>query len=308
LRILIIGLGTIAKKHIETFELLNLEVQIFALRSNLKTSIHEGINNVHSLKNLDIKFDFAIVSNPTHLHYKYINELAKLGIPLFIEKPALHNLKNISTLLNNINSQQLFTYVACNLRFHPCITFIKNFLELSKCRINEINIYCGSYLPDWRPGKDFKNFYSVDKKMGGGVHLDLFHEIDYAIWLFGIPLKSSRKLRNVSSLNISAFDYANYILEYSDFTANIILNYYRIKSKRTIELILAEKVITIDLLNNVIMDENSNILFNVDNYDIKKTYVDQMSYFITCLKNGCKPMNSLDESIEILKVALQYGK
>jgi predicted dehydrogenase len=38
-------------------------------------------------------FDFAIISNPTHLHYECIEKLTHKEIPLFIEKPAIHSLE-----------------------------------------------------------------------------------------------------------------------------------------------------------------------------------------------------------------------
>jgi predicted dehydrogenase len=195
--------------------------------------------------------------------------------------------------------------VACNLRFHPCLLFIKDYLiTQEKLKVNEVNVYCGSFLPDWRPGKDYRKVYSANANMGGGVHLDLFHELDYTTWLFGFPNEWNSIKRNVSSLDIDAVDYANYSLEYDEFTANIILNYYRNKVKRTIEIVFENQILLVDLINNTIIDEEENILFKVTNYAINQTYKDQISYFINCLNLNQHPMNSLKESIEVLKIVL----
>jgi hypothetical protein len=78
---------------------------------------------------VNVVFDFAIISNPTHLHFEYIEKLAKKGFDLFIEKPALHSLENATELLQLIEDKNIVTYVACNLRFHPCILFLKNKLD-----------------------------------------------------------------------------------------------------------------------------------------------------------------------------------
>ena len=43
---------------------------------------------------------------------------------------------------------------------------------------------CHSYLPQWRK-KNYKKSYSSNAKLGGGVSLDLSHEIDYIQWIFG---------------------------------------------------------------------------------------------------------------------------
>ena len=41
-----------------------------------------------------------------------------------------------------------------------------------------------SYLPSWRKTVDYTKSYSAFPNRGGGVLLDLSHEIDYLKWLF----------------------------------------------------------------------------------------------------------------------------
>ena len=140
--------------------------------------------------------------------------------------------------------------------------------------------------------------------MGGGVHLDLFHELDYTTWLFGIPKKSSSFFRSSSSLEIDAIDYANYLLEYGSFTANIILNYYRKEPKRQIEILTENETFIIDLIRNEIKNDKGELIYSDLNFEIKDTYFHQLNYFINCLKSQETPMNSFFSSIEILKICL----
>jgi predicted dehydrogenase len=307
MNILLIGLGSIAKKHIAALKALKTDYKIFALRSNKNAEIEEGIENIFNLDDVNVVFDFAIISNPSHLHFEYIEKLSKKGIDLFIEKPAIHTLKNASELIQLIEEKKIVIYVACNLRFHPCITFLKNKLSTETLRVNEVNVYCGSYLPDWRPGKDFRSIYSANASMGGGVHLDLFHELDFTIWLFGFPNESKSVLKSRSSLNINSIDYANYVLEYNSFTANIILNYYRRKSKREIEIVFENETWTVDLINNQIKNDNGEFIFQGSSFNVNETYRYQLKYFLDCLKNNQSPMNGLSESTEILKICLKNG-
>ena len=308
MNILIIGLGSIARKHITALQSLKVDSKIYALRSNLNAVTEEGVDNIYDLDTSTIVFDFAIISNPTNMHYEYIERLAHKGIPLFIEKPAIHSLENADELVQLIENKKIVTYVACNLRFHPCIEFLKNKIDQQNLRINEVNVYCGSYLPDWRPGKDFRNIYSANASMGGGVHLDLFHELDYATWLFGLPNKSRSVLRNKSSLEIDAVDYANYTLEYTAFTANIILNYYRRKPKREIEIVLDKVTWTVSLIDNTIKDDTGLLLFEAKGFKVLQTYESQLNYFMNCLENREKPMNSMRESIDVLQICLKNEK
>lgn len=304
MNVLIIGLGSIARKHITALKSLNYDSKIYALRSSLNATIEEGVENIYDMDNSNVLFDFAIISNPTNLHYEYIEKLAHRAIPLFIEKPVIHSLENATELVQLIEDKKTVTYVACNLRFHPCIAFLKNKIDTEVLRVNELNVYCGSYLPDWRPGKDFRTIYSANAAMGGGVHLDLFHELDYITWLFGMPNKSKSVLRNISSLEIDAVDYANYVLEYDSFTASVILNYYRKKPKREIEIVLEEDTWTVDLIKNEIKSDTGAYLFQAIDFKVKDTYLFQLDYFIDCLKSDQVPMNSLKESVEILKICL----
>jgi predicted dehydrogenase len=227
---------------------------------------------------------------------------------LFIEKPAVNNLEILDQLAVKIKSYGIKTYVACNLRFHPCIRYLKEFLEKrTDIKINEVNIYCGSYLPEWRSETDFRKNYSVSNEMGGGVHLDLFHEIDYAYWLFGMPISFRNFKSSKSTLDIDAFDYANYLLVYDNFNVSIILNYYRKDPKRLIEIVFHNDTWSIDLLSNVIFNNKSEIVFNEKNFNMQNTYKDQMNYFLDHLKSNTRPMNSLGESIEVLKICLING-
>lgn len=304
MKILIVGLGSIARKHIEALKILKIDAKFFALRSKQNAEVEVGIENIYTLENLDIVFDFAIISNPTHLHYEFIEKLGKKNIPLFIEKPAVNTLHDVDKLIELIEDKKLLTYVACNLRFHPCIGFLKNRLDLEISAINEVNVYCGSYLPNWRPGKDFRTIYSANASMGGGVHLDLFHEVDYTTWLFGQPNKSKAVLRNNSTLKIDAIDYANYILEYKDFTASVILNYYRRKAKREIEIVFENDTWVIDLIKNQIKNDANDCVFEALNFNIIETYVSQLEYFISHLNNNTLPMNSFKDSVKNLKICL----
>lgn len=140
--------------------------------------------------------------------------------------------------------------------------------------------------------------------MGGGVHLDLIHEIDYITWLFGFPENSNGVFKNCSSLKIDSIDYANYILEYKSFTASIILNYYRRKVKREFEIITDNEIYTVDLIKNRVVNISGDCLFEAKSFKINDTYTLQLDYFINCLKSNTNTMNTLKSSLRNLKISL----
>jgi predicted dehydrogenase len=301
MKVLIIGLGSIAKKHIVSLNNLVEECQIFALRSQSDSQHIIGVTNIYSIENLENDFDFAIVSNPTSKHGETIKLLIKLNIPLFIEKPLFDSL-NYKEVVNEININKINTYVACNLRFLECISYIKD--AIIKERINEVNVYCGSYLPDWRPGVDYRKCYSANKELGGGVHIDLIHEIDYIYWLFLEPKSVHNFFYNKSSLNISSYDSATYLFEYDNFSVNVRLNYYRRDPKRTLEIVCEKGTYLVDLLkNSVLLDgievfKSSKTIFN--------TYNSQMNFFVSeVLKAKVNNFNNINEAYKILELCLK---
>jgi predicted dehydrogenase len=305
MNILIIGFGSIAEKHVKAILEVQSGASIYALRSATGAEQHKDIQNVHSLNELKIKPDFVVISNPTSLHGKTILECLDLECPLFIEKPVLNDLKDAERIIKEVRKKNTITYVACNLRFHPALQFLKQYIDTKNPHVNEVNVYCGSYLPDWRPDRDFRITYSANANMGGGVHLDVIHELDYCFWLFGIPSDVSSKKRSVSSLHIDAVDYAQFNLLYPSFTANVTLNYYRRDFKRQIEIVTSEDTLVVDLIKNRIFSNISgNVLFEQP-FDLNETYLKQMEYFIDHIQKGKQPMNGFAEGVEVLKIALQ---
>ncbi len=300
---LIVGLGSMGKKHISALKALLPEVKIFALRSRNPGEQYLDVRNIVTLQDItNVNLDFCIISNPTANHKETIESLLHLNVPMFIEKPISHTLE-IEDLVSEIVDKNIVTYVACNLRFLDCLIFVKQCVDEKKFqKINEINVYCGSYLPDWRIHQDYLSSYSASMAAGGGVHLDLIHELDYLYWIFGEPQNISKRFRNYSSLGISSYDYANYFLDYGSFAAGVILNYYRRDPVRGLELVFEDKTWKVDLLNNEICCDGKKIFRS--SQAILDTYEAQMKYFINCLADNQKPMNSIADGLQVLSMAL----
>jgi len=301
MKVLIIGLGSIARKHIDALNHLRQDITYFALRSQSNAKSEPNVQNIYSLSEVDTDLDFCIISNPTHLHFNAINEAIDLNIPLFIEKPSLMSLDGSDQLLQKIKDQEILTHVAFNLRFHPVINYLKN--QLDSLTPLEVTIYGGSYLPDWRPNVDYRKVYSSIKKMGGGVHLDLIHEIDYATWLFGFPEITTSVKKKLSQLEINSIDYAHYHMHYPDKMVSISLNYFRRQPKRTIELVTNSEIIYADLFAQKIWNEKGELLFE-SNSTILDTYQKQMEYFLSLLATGKPSFSTFENSLENLKICL----
>lgn len=303
MKVLIIGLGSIAKKHIKALHNQGVK-EIYALRSSKDSVAFGSVTDIYTLKEIEkYDFDFFLISNITSKHSEIIAQLLPFHKPLFIEKPLFGevNQRN-SALVDKILESNIPTYIGCSLRFLDCLVETKKLIGNS--RINEVNVYSGSYLPEWRPNVDFRQSYSAKKELGGGVHMDLIHELDYMFWFFGEPEATRSTFSSKSSLEIDAFDYAHYLWEYPHFNASITLNYYRRESKRTLEVVTSETTYFVDLLKNKIYQDNEEIFSSqqklIDTLDV------QMDFFINKILNNNKTgFNSIDEAYKILKLCLK---
>lgn len=302
MKVLIVGLGSIAKKHINALFQCHPEAEVYALRSSRQAKPCEQVQDWYTWEEaLNSRYDFVIISSPTSLHKQAIERLKESGMPLFIEKPLFDSLQG-KELVEELKVRHISTYVACNLRFLEVIRSLQKLLQ--RVTVNEVNVYCGSYLPDWRPGTDYRQCYSSIPELGGGVHIDLIHEIDYVYWLFGLPRKVHKVFTNKSSLGIRACDYANYLLEYPTFNVNIILNYYRRDSKRVCEIVTDEDTYTANLLCNTLSNAKGEILEHYPQ-SIADTYTVQMRFFLSMLETGSFNFNTVEDAYDVLKICLE---
>ena len=78
MNVLIIGLGSIAKKHIEALQTIYSDIVFYALRSSNRGQDEKGVHNIFHIRDIVEKPDFIIISNSTELHAKAIFETIKL--------------------------------------------------------------------------------------------------------------------------------------------------------------------------------------------------------------------------------------
>ncbi len=302
MKVLIIGLGSIAQKHINALKKLQPDCEILALRSGKSRCEIEGVKNVYQWDQVPHNLDFVMICNPTSEHYKTIKKSLEVGVPLFIEKPPLMNLEGVTELLSQTEQKNIRTYTAFNFRFHPVIQWLSN--NLSEKRVLEVQAYCGSFLPNWRPGRDYRKVYSAKRELGGGVHLDLIHELDYITWLFGEPFQLNSFRSKVSDLQINSIDTAHYWLQYENYNISVLLNYYRRDARRYMEIVMEDETWMADLLASQVIKANGQVIFS-DSCNLTDTYYEQMKYFVAGLNKQENYMNHLGESIRTLSYCLQ---
>ena len=163
-----------------------------------------------------------------------------------------------------------------------------------------------SYLPDWRKGIDYRNTYSAHKNEGGGVLIDLIHEWDYLVDLFGFPNETRMYYGKYSDLEIDSEDLGIYIANYDDKLLEIHLDYLGKYAERKLELRTDQGVYVFDIINARIEKNGKEIgSFNEKPND---KYEKEMENFWNIIFGQTKNNNSLQTAIKVLSVAMGVQK
>ena len=296
MKILFFGLGSIGKRHMNILKK-DSDHEIYAYsKSNHRV---EGVTYVNSLDNLETyNFDFAIISNPTSEHVKYATICAESKINLFIEKPLSHTLDNVDKLISLCNDNEIHLYVAYNMRFHPIIDWIKN--NIKETDVQHVSITASSYLPHWRPAANHRLSYSSHKHMGGGVILDLSHEIDYARYLFGESTILAAISDRTGSVTVDSEDTADIILKTKYCYINMHLDYTSFIKKRFITIQTPQCTVHADLIKETIdiQTESAHKTIKFEK-GMEQSYKQQMATYITNIKEG--KVSDYSETVDVFK-------
>ncbi len=302
MNILILGLGSIGRRHARTIRSMDPKACLYALRSG-EGAPDAGVTDIHSIKDAPHPLDLAIVATPTHLHAASVQQVAVLNPFLFLEKPLALSLQDASIIIQTVANAGMRSYIGCHLRFHPCLQWVRASLQKSPQKIQSVHATCKSWLPDWQPGRDYRKSFRSDPSKSGGVHLELIHELDYLMWIFGAPSDAKATLKQVPELGIAVPAVAHYELRYLSFGATIDLSYASHTKQRTLEIIFDDTQWILDLLAFTICDGSGNILFTSKS-TIDDVYKAQMQHVLDCATKGVESQHPVQEALETLRIAL----
>ena len=287
MEVLFVGLGSIGTRHLRNlFQVAKekgIEVQADALRSSMRP-LAEDVERLLRAQYVSYDqlghYDAAFITNPTHLHAHTLAELAGKVDCFFIEKPIFEGTGYDLEQLGLGPNQK--AYVAAPMRW--CGTFLALKERMPDLKPYSARVICSSYLPEWRPGVDYRTVYSAHKEMGGGVTIDLIHEWDYLVDLFGAPLEMYNFKGTYSHLEIDSDDLSVYIARYPSLLAEVHLDYFGRTYRRAIELFCKEGTVTADFGAGTLTLENGEVIHCEE--PVNQRYLREMDYFLDYAGKG----------------------
>lgn len=309
MKICIAGIGSIGKRHIRNLKMLSetegFHLEVHALRSSAK-KLEPDIGQLvkkewYSMPECTEVFDAVFITNPTWLHYTTLVGFLDKSQFFFVEKPVFHDCSIDLSVFEHYPDHVYYT--ACPLRYTKVIQRAKEIVGQNK--VFSVRSLSSSYLPDWRPGTDYRKAYSAYTKHGGGVRADLIHEWDYLAYLFGYPSKVFQLYGRYSGLEIESEDLAVYIAEYEDKLVELHLDYFGRQARRSCEIMTAEDLYLFDIAGSRIM-KNGKLYEQFDEAANDK-YLEELRYFCRLMQGREQNENDICRAVKTMRTASSSG-
>ena len=285
--ILICGYGSMGTKYHELIRNNWKDVRIVLLTSQKldEKKIGSNIEIVRDLSSAISKdCTHAIIANAATLHVEYACRLLESGINTLIEKPLLTDDGQCQTekLIKLKNKEKAF--VGYVLRQDKIIQKIKEIIECGELgELISIEAKCGSWLPDWRPNRNYGN---IEVKHG---------------WT-----------KNTGILDIETVDIASITgVTKKDVIVNIGIDFCSKPAKRCGEIKLSKGSISYDLINRMVMiTEYNNGKSNEYKIpqDSKEKLMKQIEYLLENQTYQRRDFCSIEEGIEVVNVIRKVKK
>ena len=314
-RILIVGLGSIGKRHLRIARELFPQKKIAVLRHKADsfTPEHADFSFSTIADALDFAPQIAVIANPATFHLSVALELAKIGTHLLIEKPLSATTRGVAELLSVCSRKKVLLAMGYNLRYLPSLQQFKTMLDDNVIgTVWSVRSEVGQYLPSWRPDSDYRKGVSAQYLLGGGALLELSHEIDYLRWIFGEVDWVQAVLAQQSDFEIDVEDSAHLILginakgQEKPIISTVNLDFIR---QDTTRLCIAIGNLGSLRWNGIAGTVELWASGTKSWHEVYKhhatsdeSYLAEWNNFLACIKQGTKPLVAGEDGLKVLSI------
>lgn len=301
-----VGMGSIGKRHLANVcELIESQGDTYTIdlyRSSLNRELPAEVTSLVSNQVLcsdEVKenYDMVFITNPTSMHLHTALKFRDHTKAFFIEKPAFNTFDVDDSIIAKLD--EIPSYVACPLHYNPVLQYIKQNIDVNK--VVSVRAISSSYLPDWRPGQDYRETYSAHSDLGGGVDIDLIHEWDYLTWIFGMPTTCYGVFGKYSKLEIDSNDTALYVAKNDHMTFELHLDYYGRKTQRSLDIFTVDDTIHCDIVEGSVTYLKEGKTLNFSN-DRNEYHLSQIRHFFNIIEGKCANDSNVEHGVEVLKL------
>jgi predicted dehydrogenase len=289
---------------------LRAEAEFLVVSRNAATG--EGFEATSSLDDvIAFRPDAVIVAGPATTRADVLRQVGSLNVPVFIEKPLAHTLADAASVLDLLGPAVERSQLGYNLRFSESLIAFRDLVRGGRFgRVLRFNAETAQYLPDWRPEKDYRETVSARADLGGGVLLELSHELDYLRWIFGDWDWVSAWTGRTSSLEIDVEDTALVTIGIegdqaaTQLVGQLSLDFVRRDKTRTVTAVCEGGTIRWDgVAGTVEVFEPSQSRWEtiVTDSGSQSTYEAQWVSFLSVVEAGSRPLVAVSDGVSVLR-------
>lgn len=329
MKVLFCGLGSIGQRHLRNLRaLLGDRVEVLAWRArgggpvlNADMTVRPGVSieaayGVRSFARLEEALaerpDVVFITNPNHLHLSTALAAARAGSHLFIEKPLADSPAGVEELVREVERRGLVAFVAYQFRFHPGLRWVKALLDAGRLgRLVAAHIVNGEYLPDWHPWEDYRETHPARRELGGGCLRIQTHELDYALWLFGLPRRVYAVGGQLSRLEVNVEDSVSLLLHCEHqgrpLPVHLHLDYLQRPPQRVCEIVGDAGKLRYDYYAQCVelwdLATRTREVLHFDRFDRNEMFLAELRHFLACLDGRETPVVDLTEGLRSMQIA-----
>jgi predicted dehydrogenase len=180
----VIGAGSIGRRHHENLTALGVRSELLPWRG-FDAAAFRGR-----------QADAVVIATATPIRLELVQLCRDLGLPFYIEKPLAQDIATVERILEAAGPLAQRSMAGFMMRYHPAFRALAQ-NDLSS--VYDASFAIGHDVRQWRKNWSFAASYAA-RPDGGGVLLDLCHELDMACTLF-----PDMVVKMVSSLGHAAF-------------------------------------------------------------------------------------------------------
>ncbi len=314
-RILISGFGSIGGRHLGIARRRFPNADIRVLRHSPSAQNPPGANGcLYSLQDaVTFAPTLSVICSPATLHVKQALALSGAGSHLLIEKPLASTANDLMGLEEAAQGAGITFMLGYNLRFSRTLQYFKQLIDEGvHGRTLSVRAEVGQHLEGWRPGRDYRETVSARRESGGGVLLELSHEIDYLQWIFGPYDWVSGHYNHASQLDIDVEDNATIIMGRGRFgtihePATILtMDFFRQDTTRRCTVIGDATTLVWDGLAGSVSRFDSEkgawVLLMQEDEDLESTYERQWDALLQAIDTGQSACVSIGEGLQTLRI------
>lgn len=315
MRALIAGWGSIGRRHAECLRAVMPDCEIVVWRQQAadtpaNRAAVSGADRIvfSTVDALASAPDFAIIANPAPCHVPTASLLAGHGIPMLIEKPLADTPTAAAVLRKDCIQHQPILMVGYVLRFHPSLIILREHLQSGAIGdVVNARLHVGQHLADWRPGTEWQQGVSARRALGGGALLELSHEIDIALWLFGPVRGVTARIAPNTLPDIDVEDNADLQLDLPDGQIiDVHLDMLSRPARRNVDVTGSTGRLRADLIGGTVeLQHDAKKIWETlaqpprEHNDIYKR---QLQHFLDSLRTAQPPAIGLDDGDAVLAI------